>query len=216
MKYLKYFESEKIDKIDNLDIINFAKIFNKEKGYSNKAIFYNSNFDSGKYISVAENPVDNFGYIIVGDFQLEKFIRNAKNDGMSNTLYMRALTNKVNKKYGNNNVIIVSIDGNTKIDMSKDKDAYDRVFRPINKGLIEKTMNNSIITEERTLNVNRNGEIITPKQNEDYWQIRYKESEDYIFTNFHSGWNIIMKESDFITKFMKDTEYLLNAQKYNL
>ncbi len=193
----------------NDDIINFAKIYNKEKGYSNKSIFY---YNNNKYISITENPIDNFGYIIVGDLQLEKFIRNAKDDGMSNTLYMRALTNKVNEKYGNSKVINVGIDANPKPDITKIKNSWDTKFDPIYNNQIEDLMNKITIIEKDTLNVNKKGE----KTTKGGWLIQYKESADYIFTRFHSGWNVIMKESDFISKFMKDSEFLIYAHKYNL
>jgi hypothetical protein len=120
MKHLKYFESHNETKIDNPDIDYFAKIYNKQKGYENKAVYY-SNSSPTKYVSVTDNPYENFGYLIVGDLKLEQFIRNAKDNGMSNTLYMRALTNKVNQKFHNSKVINVSFDGNFKLDISKKK-----------------------------------------------------------------------------------------------
>lgn len=219
MKYIRTFdninESKKDKQIDNINIINFAKIYNKEKGYSNKSVYYNANFGQGKYVSVAENPIDNFGDIIVGDLALDQFIRNAKDDGMSDTLYMRALTNKVNKKYGDDNVINVSIDINLKTDVSK-KSSYERIFRTIDDKQIVKVMNKLTIIDEGTLIVNKKGEEIKIDSEGDSWLIQYKESDDYIFTNFHSGWNVLMKENDFISKFMKDSEFLLNVNKYNL
>jgi hypothetical protein len=212
-KYLKYIkESSIISKIDN-DIITFAKLYNKENGYSNKSVYY-SNLGAGKYISVADNPIDNFGYVIVGDLQLEKFIRNAEYDGMSDTLYMRALTDKVNKKYDNSEVINVAIDHNIKSDITKIRN-YGYFFRPIYDKQIEDIMSKETIVEEGILIVDKNGEIKKTSKG-DSWTIQYKESEDYIFTQFHSGWNVIMKENDFISKFMKDSEYLLNTHKYNL
>lgn len=216
MKYIKTYEDKKDDKkIDNPDIINFAKIYNKEQGYSNKSVYYNNNYGKGTYTSIAENPIDNFGYIIVGDLHLEKFIRNAKDDGMSDTLYMRALTDKVNEKYGNSKVINVANDGNSKPDLTKIKNEWNRFFDPIDDKQIVKMMNKEIIIDEGTLNVDKNGKIKTNKKG-DSWSIQYKESDDYIFTQFHSGWNMIMKENDFITKFMKDVEYVITANKYNI
>lgn len=217
MKYIRTFdninESKKDDEqIDNIDIINFAKIYNKEKGYSNKC----ESDGYGHYTFIIDNPFDVHKSLIVGDLALNKFIRNAKDDGMSDTLYMRALTNKVNKKYGGDNVINVSNDINHKIDMSKKKSgSYDITFRPIDDKQIVNLMNKLTIIDEGTLIVNKKGEIKKDSTGNS-WLIQYKESDDYIFTNFHSGWNVLMKESDFISNFMKDSEFLINVNKYNL
>ena len=164
MKHIKLFEKyiTEVPKIINDGIINFAKIYNKEKGYSNKSIFYNNNIGPGKYVSIAENPVDNFGYIIVGDLQLENFIRNAKDDGLCDTLYMRSLTNKVNKKYGSSNVINVAIDGNPKLDITKNTNTiWDKMFNPIDDKQIVRMMDKETIINEDTLIVDRNGKIKT-------------------------------------------------------
>jgi len=211
----KYIKESKVYHLN--DVINyFAKIYNKEKGYLNKSVYINNNIGTGKYISIAENPVDNFGYTIVGDLQLEKFIRNAKGDGDSSSLYMRALTDKVNEKYGNSEVINVAIDGNTKLDISKNTGAYgSKMFNPIDDKQIVRMMDKETIINEDTLIVDRNGKIKTSTKG-DSWTIQYKESNDYIFTQFHSGWNVIMKENDFISKFMKDSEFLLYVNKYNI
>lgn len=209
---------ESLPRINNLDIIEFSKIFNKEEGYSNKCVYYTNNLGNGKYVSVVDEPFDNFGYLIVGDLQLEQFVRNAKQDGMSVSLFMRGLTNKINEKFGNSKVIDVSIDGNGKIDLRKKDNAWDTIFRPVDNKQIEKFMNSVTIIDEDILSVNREGKIIDPDSNsdDDTWSIHYKESEDYIFSNFHSGWDIIMKETDFIDKYMKETAHLLGVIKYNL
>jgi hypothetical protein len=93
---------------------------------------------------------------------------------------------------------------------------WNNFFHSINPKQIENLMNNTSIIDEGKLLVNKKGEIIKPNSKGDKWLILYKESDDYIFTNFHSGWNIVMKEENFISKFMKESEIMLNITKYNI